>query len=87
MEDNCDGQGSPSVYLDNANDGGNPFTTDRELELRFNGMFVLNETSNLQLLIGNLITNLENVMDADEIEDAFEDITSEGTVDDDSDDD
>lgn len=85
LEPNCAGSISPSVYLDNDNDGGVPFETNDDITIEFNGLINLNSSTSINLYVEKIIAALDLVTDANDIEDALEDINNEGDFDEDND--
>ncbi len=78
LEADCNGNLSPSVYLDNDNDMGIPFETQDNIKIEFNGLINLNNSSTINLFVDRLIQALDLVTDSNNIKDTLEDINNEG---------
>lgn len=81
LASNCDGLSSPSLYVDNDNDGGTPFQTNDPIEISFRGQINITDNSSLNISLTNLIANLADVTSNSELKDAAEDASSEGEAD------
>ena len=79
LDSDCMNQGTPSVIVDNDNDGGTPFETDDNMTIKFEGQVSVSVDTRLELAIGNIINALDAVTSADQIKDALEDAGSAGT--------
>lgn len=78
-KDCADSVTSPSVVLDNDNDGGTPFETDETITIRFEGSVDLNSSRTLDLYINNIIQALDTVSASNQIKPTLESLSAVGT--------